>query len=411
MLVSSYEIITRFFISIALGTLIGLERQRIEKRIWDIKVFSIVAILGCIAVISILTDIPFSEYFPLTGFLMIIYYIYNEMKKESELNLKKKTDMITTYSLPIVYLIGLLIGNGFLWESAGLTFLILGILAIGRKLERAALVLTDQEVSEIIQIGVILFIVFPLLPNEPIILDGISIDVFLLFAFLLLVTLLNLFAFIAYRIFKRETTTITGFVGGIINSTYTIYQLNKASKKNKGDVRTGGVTAAMLGSITRNALLAIIIMPDIAETLLPMFALIAAIMVFLIFLERRSNKNGYRLNEPVTMINSIYAAGVLFIALILFQIGAKYFPAYLPVLSFVASTISSGYTMLSLGSVYMTISYSEIVLSVIFAILGSFFTSTLTAYLTNKKIGYSVLKQTLFVTVLLIAYMFFAHVI
>ena len=411
MLISSYEIITRFFISIALGTLIGLERQRVEKRIWDIKVFSIVALLGCIAIISILTEVPFSEYFPLTGFLMVIYYLYEEIKQERKLK-AKKTDIITAYSLPIVYLIGLLTGNGLLWESAGLTFLILGILALGRRLEKTAMVLTDQEVSEIIQIGVILFIIFPLLPQEPIYFDGISIDIFLIFAFLLLVTLLNLFAFIAYRIFKRETTTITGFVGGIINSTYAIYQLNKTGKKKEKEVKTAGVTSAMLGSITRNALLAIIVMPDIAQTLLPMFALIAAIMVFLIFLERRrSGKDGYKLEKPVTMINSVYAAAILFIALTLFQLGAKYFPTYLPVLSFVASTVSSGYTMLSLGSVYMAISYNELILSVIFAILGSFFTSTVTAYLTNKKLGYNVLKQTMFVTVILIGYMFFAHVI
>jgi hypothetical protein len=85
----------------------------------------------------------------------------------------------------------------------------------------------------------------------------------------------------------------------------------------------------------------------------------------------QKNHKNYSIEKPITMINSIYATVFLASVLIIFQISAKSFPQYLPLLSFLASLLSSGYTILSLGSVYMTITRSELILSIASAIIGS----------------------------------------
>jgi hypothetical protein len=64
MLITTYEAIARLVISIALGTLIGLERKRTSKGFVDTKLFSFSTIFGCIAALSILFKIRFSEFFP-----------------------------------------------------------------------------------------------------------------------------------------------------------------------------------------------------------------------------------------------------------------------------------------------------------------------------------------------------------
>ncbi|MEM3369703.1 MAG: DUF4010 domain-containing protein [Candidatus Micrarchaeia archaeon] len=404
MLITTYEAIARLIIAAAIGTLIGLERKRTTKNYIDIKTFSFSAIFGCISAMSILFEIPFSEFFPMLGFIMVLALTYDLLKNAEK---KNGPDKISSYLMPILFLSGLMVGSGLVWEAAASAFLIIGTLAIGKKLEKTIELLTDEEISELIQIGIILFILFPILPQKPIEIYGISLDLFLVFAFFLIVTLLNFFAFLAYRIFRRENVSVTGFIGGIINSTYSIYQLNKT----KQGISSEGVISAMLGSILRNSLLVVIVMNDMINKVLPLFALIAGMFVLLVLKERTSKKKKYTIEKPITVINSAYATLFLIAALILFQLSAKNFPQFLPIVSFIASTISSGYTMLSLGSVYTAISQKELLLSIATAIIGSFATSTVTAFLLNREVGKKTLKYSLIATVLLLAYLLIAHVL
>lgn len=414
MIISGYEAVARILISTAIGTMMGLEKKRDSKtkgRDIDIKMFSFSALFGSLSALAILFDIPFGEFFPLVGFISMLAITYSFLKPEIGKKYIKGIDQISFYTIPILFLLGLMIGSGFVWEGTAIAFIMVIILAIGKKLETTFELLTDEEISEIIQIGILLFVLFPILPQKPIEIYGIQLDLFLVFAFLLLVTVLNLFVFLAYRVFRNETSIVTGFIGGIINSTYSIYQLNKS---NKG-LTTSGVIAAMLGSILRNAVLVVIVMNELIMKIIPLFAIIALMFIFLILKERAKSANKiekkltksnhlYKLEKPVTVINSAYATGFLILALIAFQISAKNFQQFLPIVSFVASMVSSGYTILSLSSVYMTISANELILSIATAIIGSFATSVTTTYLLNKEVGKGSLRYALIASILLLLY-------
>ncbi|MCS7109473.1 MAG: DUF4010 domain-containing protein [Candidatus Micrarchaeota archaeon] len=399
MIINTYESIARLIIATGIGTLIGLERKRTSAEETELKIFSFSSLFGCICAMAILYEIPLGEFFPIIGFIFMIFFSHNSLKIAQEK--KAKLDRITYYIMPILFLLGLMTGSGLVWEAASATFLIIATLAIGKKLEKTMEILTDEEIGELIQIGIILFILFPLLPPKPIEIDGIQLDLFLVFAFFLIVTLLNLFAFLAYRIFRRESSSVTGFIGGVINSTYSIYQLNKS----KDGITSEGVIAAMLGSILRNTILVVIVMNEIIDKVLPLFLLIAGMFLVLVIKERAKQKKRYRIEKPITVINSVYATVFLTIAIALFQLSAKYFPQYLPIVSFLASTISSGYTMLSLGSVYLTITEKELLLSIATAIIGSFLTSVLAAYVLNKEIGKKTFRYSLLATLILLVYL------
>jgi hypothetical protein len=74
-------------------------------------------------------------------------------------------------------------------------------------------------------------------------------------------------------------------------------------------------------------------------------------------------------------------------------------------LALVSGAVSSGYTVLSLGTVYSTIGVKETILSIALTIIGSFATSTAVAYIYgSKRFGAAVLKQTVIATVLLLGY-------
>jgi steroid 5-alpha reductase family enzyme len=162
--IPSYEMLGMFFIATALGTLLGLERKRSEKY-FDVKIFSLSALMGSIATVFSAWYGGIAELFPLAGFILIILFTYRiykdgedkeliELRRGMEKKIKTKPalktrinkagiDAITAYVLPITYLIGMMTGSSMAIEAAGITFLILGLLTIGNKFENVAKILSE----------------------------------------------------------------------------------------------------------------------------------------------------------------------------------------------------------------------------------------------------------------------------
>ncbi|VVB73919.1 Uncharacterised protein [uncultured archaeon] len=401
MAIGTMDIVLRILAATALGGLVGSERERMLKQhTAGLRTFAFVTMLGGLAGVAIELGIPFAELFPIIGFAAIVaysYFIYREKGIEA-------LGMTTLSVMPIMYLIGLMSGIGMLGEAAAIEFMVLAVLLAGRSLHKAVDTLDEKEINEVIQFGLILFVVFPLLPSTPVVIDGISIDFMLLFGFVLLVSMLNLLAFLVHRVFRTETSTLTGFIGGVINSSITIHDIAR-SKEEKSAGRASGATAAMLGSIARNTLLAAVVMPDIFTVLLPLFAIIGSVMIILMYIERRESKSLLEVEHNFTVINGLKLAGMLLVILAAFQLMANNFPDYVPLLALVSGAVSSGYTMLSLGTVYATIGVKETIMSVALTVIGSFATSTAVAYMYGtRRFGTTVLKQSLVAAVLLLGY-------
>jgi len=405
MAIETMEIILRIAAATALGGLVGSERERMLKQhTAGLRTFAFVTMLGSLAGVAVSLGLPFAELFPLIGFAAIVAYSYFIFKEKGI----EALGMTTLSVMPIMYLIGLMSGLGMLEEAAAIGFIVLAVLLAGRSLHKAVDTLDEKEINEVIQFGLILSVVFPILPVTPVVFDGISIDFMLLFGFVLLVSLLNLLAFLVHRIFRTETSTLTGFIGGVINSSITIHNIAKKKDGGGHTSRASGATAAMLGSIARNALLAAVVMPDIFMMLLPLFAIIGSVMVVLIYMERKEAKSMAEVEHTFTVINGLKLAAILLVILAAFQLMANHFPNYVPLLSLVSGAVSSGYTVLSLGTIYATIGVKETILSIALTIIGSFATSTAVAYIYgSKRFGTAVLKETLIAAVLLLGYVLF----
>ena len=402
MTIETMDIILRIVVATALGGLVGSERERMLKQhTAGLRTFAFVTMLGGLAGVAVSLGLPFAELFPTIGFAAIVIYSFFVFREKGI----EALGMTTLSVMPIMYLIGLMSGLGMLEEAAAIGFIVLAVLLAGRSLHKAVDTLDEKEINEVIQFGLILFVIFPILPKTPLMFDGIAIDFMMLFGFVLLVSLLNLLAFLTHRIFKTETSTLTGFIGGVINSSITIHDIAKKKDMEAHTSRASGATAAMLGSIARNTLLAAVVMPDIFMVLLPLFAIIGSVMVVLIYMERREARSLVEVEHNFTMINGMKLAVVLLVILATFQLMAKNFPDYVPILALVSGAVSSGYTVLSLGTIYSMIGVKETILSIALTIIGSFATSTAVAYFYgSKRFGTAVLKETLMAAVLLLGY-------
>ena len=248
-----FTFVLRILISAALGGIIGSERERtMKQRIVGLRTFALVSLLGTFFAIFSSLPIPFSEIFPLIGLISIIFYTYYLYRSA-----RLKIGVVTLVVLPLVYLVGLLVGFDYSIQATASTFLILAVLVIGRWLHKHVECLKEGEVNEIIQFGLILFVIYPLLPKSPVIINGVSIDFFMFFLIILFLSIINFAAFFVNRIAKKATM-ISGLLGGIINSTATIYYFGKISRE-KNENFSKGAAAAIAGSILRNSFLVAIL--------------------------------------------------------------------------------------------------------------------------------------------------------
>jgi len=376
-MLSAINFIIRIIIAAALGILIGSERERsLKQRMIGPRTFSIICLFG--SLLSILTyyDFPLSEIFPLLGMVAIFSYTYYAYKKG-----KKILGITTLMLLPIVYLIGLFVGFGFYIQAVASVFILLAILISGKTIHEKIEQLRGSEVNEMIEFGLILFVVYPLLPKEPIVINGFMIDLFVLFAFIVLVSLINFMAFLASRIFKKATVGLMGFTSGIINSTLAISFF--AKKKDRNSVT--GARAAVLGSLVRNLVLLGAVIPQFFLHLLPFFAIIIAIPAVLIFRERKQARSKIFVGQPFSLLNGIKLSVALFICMLIFQAISLYFPKYIIPTALFTGAASSAYTILSLSPIADKVGLEVISNSVVFAVMGSLIISGVAAVMYGKK--------------------------
>lgn len=393
----------KILLGIAIGAIIGSERERmLRQRFAGLRTFTLVSLFGAMCGLLTFMEIPLVEFFPIIGLIVIATYTYN-IFRSTEFKLLGMTTLVV---IPLTYLIGVLIGFGYIIEATASAFVILGVLLIGRSLHKKIESLTENEANEIVQFGLILFVLFPLVPKEPVVVDGFVIDFVLFFELIILVSLINFIAFLINRFFKAATIALTGFMGGVINSTVTVHMF--ARKKGDGVNYTIGGTAAILGSLVRNFILIGVIVPSTLETLLPMFVIIISLMLFFIFTERRQFKSKMKVEQPFSLASGIKLAVALFVAVVVFELISRNLPTtYMIGASFIGGLISSAYTVLSLSMIGQNIGAHTLSVSVLMTIVGSCIVSAVIARMYgSKKFAKDIVLQTLAVIIVCLAYLF-----
>jgi len=387
-MLSTLDFLIRIIVAAALGLLVGSEREKsLKQRLAGPRTFSIICLLG--SLLSVLTyyNFPLSEYFPIVGMIAIFSYTYYAYRTG-----RKILGMTTLMLFPIIYLIGLFVGFGFFIQAVASIFILLALLVSGKTLHEKIESLRSSEINEMIEFGLILFVIYPLLPKEPIVFNGFVIDLFILFAFILLLSLINLLAFISSRIFKRASVILTGFISGVISSTVAIIFFAKHNKKS-GIVGAG---ASIMGSFARNAILLLAVIPQDFVLLFPYFIGITAIPAIFIFRERRYARTKMVVKQPFSLFGGIKIAVTLFICIVFLQLISTYSPSSVPMASLFSGSVSSAYTILSLGTISDRVSLIISARAVVLAIMGSTISTALAAVMYgNKKYYQPIILQLL----------------
>ncbi len=337
MIFSPFEVAIKLAIALGVGLLVGFERTWAHKET-GVRTFAITALLGTL---TALVSNQFAVVC-LAGVFVLIAYINGR-----SLLVERSLEMTTSVALIVTFVLGVMIGQGHLFTPVASAILMTMLLAWKTELQRFAGDLTTSEIRGAVLLGLIGFVIYPLLPNR--FLDNWHLlNPRQSWAIVIIVAGLGFLNYVLLRLFANRGLYYTAALGGLVNSTATVAEL---SRLLTGEASSMAVALVMITSVAmflRNLLILAIFAPAaVPIAAAPMLAM-TAIAGF--FAWRRRERGTERVNplqvsSPVSLKYVLKFGGLFVLMEILGTIGARYLGRYgFLALSLLGGTVSSAST-------------------------------------------------------------------
>lgn len=258
----------RLGLAVGTGIFVGLEREHSGKA--GARTFAFAALLGCLG--GLMGDVFALFALALVG-MMVGFMNWRQLL------LNKSLALTTSAALLIVAFAGVLCGQGHTFTPVAVTVVTAALLAWKQPLTGFVTGLTEAELRSAILLALLSFVVYPVLPEQAIDPWGL-IAPRSTWATVILIAALGFVNYALWKIYGSRGVEITGFLGGLVNSTAAVAEL--ASRvREAGERLVGaayrGVLLATSAMLLRNAvLLAFLSIPVLQRCALPLALMFAA---------------------------------------------------------------------------------------------------------------------------------------
>lgn len=324
-------------VSIGIGMLVGLERKWSHKEA-GIRTFSIVSLLGMLAsqidqgfVIACLVGV----------FLLVVFSNIRSLLTE------KTTEITTSAALIAIYILGVLVGLGHIFTPVAGAIIITMLLAWKTELNKFAGGLRPSEIRSGILLGLIGFVIYPLMPNR-------YVDPWQLLnpsdAWLSVIAISGI-AFVNYvflKVFSSNGLYLGAIFGGLVNSTATVAEIS--SRAQASGMKHKVSTLCLLTTISmfvRNLILILLFSPSsLSAVIMPLIVMsgVASLWIWNDYLKGRKIFNNAEfmlpeLDSPIA-IKKVLSFGGLFVAI---QIGGTILTKIIGDAGIIATGIIGGF--------------------------------------------------------------------
>ena len=325
-------LLQKIAIALALGALIGLEREyaRFRKHTHDyagIRTFPLIALFGALSayfseIISVWVIIIGII---ITGTLIITAYIL--------INRESKTHFSATSEIAgfLTFFIGVLCYYNELAFATILAISITIILYARTMLHHFAEKIKKKELADTLKFAVIAFVILPFLPNQ----NFGPLGIFNPYIIWLMVVFISGISFVGYILMKKfgeKGVALAGSLGGMISSTATTMSFAERSKKEKKIYR-----ALILGVLLSNGVMFFRILIEVfvinrslfIKMLPPMLimATFAGFISYLVWRKAKKTKGKVELGSPFTLAPALKFAAFFAVILALVKVGDYYLAA------------------------------------------------------------------------------------
>ncbi len=324
----------RLGLAVGAGIFVGLEREHNGKA--GARTFAFTALLGCLGGLMSETFAALS-----LGIVALLVGFLNWR----QMALKKSLALTTSAALFIVAYAGILCGQGHTFTPVAVTAITAALLAWKQPLTGFATGLTEKELRSAILLTLLSFVIYPVLPEKAVDPWGL-VEPQSSWATVVLIAALGFVNYILWKIYGSRGVEITGFLGGLINSTAAVAELASRVRES-GERLIGtacrGVLLATAAMLLRNAVLLVFLSADVLQDCaLPLGLMFAASALFAWRQLRASAPDApgveLKMESPFSL-GSALKFGLVFLLL---QVAGTLAQRYLGTLGFYAVSIAGG---------------------------------------------------------------------
>ncbi len=268
------EFLQMLIISALAGGLIGIERELGVKAVAGIRTFMLTSVLGTLSVmISLMLG---STYFIAVALLgvCLISVLIGAVKNY------KLEDVGVTSPIAFIlsFMLGVFVGMKYFLEAIAGSLLITGVLISKKYAQEFSKSLTQQEMLNALEFGIIAFILYPVAPER--VIEPLGINLKLLVLVIIIVSSIGFAGFLALRRVEAEKgLPIVGALGALVNSEATTSALASRAKEHAPLLGAAslGIVIANVVMLLRNLFVASIISVEVAKLMFaPITAMAAA---------------------------------------------------------------------------------------------------------------------------------------
>lgn len=248
------EILTRLALALALGLVIGLERERRKKEA-GLRTFGFIALLGALG--ATLGDSYAYIMLGMTALLVIFLNIQNMRAQDG-------TELTTSAAMLVTCMVGILCGKGHTLTPSAVMVSTAALLAWKDRLQGFSVGLSEGELRSALLLAILAIVIYPALPVGPIGPLGL-IEPRAAWATVILIAGIGFVNYILWKLYGQRGIAIAGFLGGLVNSSVTISELSGriANSRSAGEIAAAyrGILFANSAMLGRNILILLLLAP------------------------------------------------------------------------------------------------------------------------------------------------------
>jgi uncharacterized membrane protein (DUF4010 family) len=302
------EIASKLLLSLGIGLLVDLEREWSHKDL-GVRTFAIMSLFGMLAALI-------SPQFILVGLIGVVALLV--VVNVGALSNKSPLETTTSGALLVTFGLGVLVGQGHIFTPTASAIVMTLLLALKLQLSRFAGGLTQAEVRGAVLLGLIGFVIYPVLPNR-------FVDPWRLvnpreaWLTVILIATIGFLNYILLRLYGARGLYYSAVFGGLVNSTAAIAELSPAVAAAGSGSRQLAIVVNLLTvapMFLRNLALLLIFSPQAGLIAAAPVILMALIAIFFIWREGSATANsaGLELGSPISL-RRLVSFGAIFIVI------------------------------------------------------------------------------------------------
>jgi uncharacterized membrane protein (DUF4010 family) len=372
-------VLDEILLALALGALVGLEREGVPDRKYaGVRTLSLFCAAGPVAVILagkalMGTVLPVGIYIVL-GAVFSLLVVYMRVRSDQD-----DLGLTTSSTVFLMGLVGVLVGYEQHFEAVAVTLVTVLLLSEKDMFTKYTALLSSEELSDAVKLGILALVLYPVLPSGAVDPYGV---LFLRKAllFVIFILLVQFVAYVSLRWLQSSISFIASAgLGGVVSSLAVVTALSDYYRD--GSIReaayAGGVIA-VVGAVIRNGFIAVTLAPELLTHLLVPFA--AAAMAGTVFVAWYYRQTTGEIDidigsESPFSFTAAFKFGIFFLGILMMaEVAQQYFSAlgiyataFIAAIGSSTAVVASAVTLLQSG----TITVSEAAFMVVIGGLSS----------------------------------------